>query len=127
MKLITTVLLIVTTLCSTQAIAQDYIALFKQKNFEEIEKALGPDVNIKIDSDRKIIGKSAVLAAIKKHFEGFEPLRIETKHKGSSAAAERDYLIAKLYDASDKGVRLFINLENSSTGRSICDIKFRTL
>lgn len=127
MKVIMTTIALLCTMITTQLIAQDYIALFKQKDFAAIEKVLGPDVNIKIDSNRKILGPSAVLAAIKQRLEGFAPVRIETKHKGSSEASERNYLIAKLYDANDVGIRLFINLENAATGRRICDIKIRTL
>ena len=106
---------------------QAYLDLLKDQNYTAIANALSEEVNLKINRDDKITGKSKVLPALKAKLKAFAPTRLETKHKGSSAESESDYLIAKLFNAKDEAIRVFVHLENSGNGRQICDIKLRSI
>lgn len=105
---------------------QSYLKLFKNLDFASIEASLTNDASLKINRGDKIAGKSKVMAALKSELNAFAPTSLETKHKGSSAESDSDYLIATIYNAKKEAMRIFVHLENSDSGRKICDIKFRS-
>ena len=98
---------------------------FKDKNFTEIQSMLLSDVTVKIDSNKKIEGNAESMAAIKKTLNSFSPIKMEMKHKGTSAKNEDNYMIAKFFNAQNETLRVFIHLENTSGGKKICDLRIR--
>ena len=105
---------------------QSYLKLFKNLDYAGIEASLTNEVSLKINRGDKIIGKSKVMAALKSELNAFAPTSLESKHKGSSAKPDNDYLIATIYNSKKEAMRIFVHLENSGSGRKICDIKFRS-
>ncbi len=122
---------IVTTLLAlgisfSSASAQSYLKLFENLDYAGLEASLINDASLKINRGDKIMGKTKVMTALKSELNAFAPTRLETKHKGSSAESDSDYLIATIYNAKKEAMRIFVHLENSDSGRKICDIKFRS-
>lgn len=104
---------------------QVQVKAFKNQDYTAIEAMLSPDVTVKVNSKTKITGKKKGLIAIKKALTAFSPTRMEMRHKGSAEAKDNNYLIAKLINADDEKMRVFIHLENGPNGKHICDIKIR--
>lgn len=108
-------------------VGQDFIELFKTQDYDELSLVLSQDVNLKMEDGTKVKGDAPVLSALKKRLTAFNPVSIETRHKGSSEERETDYIIAKLFNDEGAGIRMFIHLENTGDGRKICDVKLRDL
>ncbi len=104
--------------------AQVNMNAFKEKNISEIKSMLMSDVSLKIGSNKKIKGAEQAITAIRQTLNEFEPVKMEMKHEGSSMK-EDDYMIAKLVNAQNQTLRVFVHLENSTGGKKICDIKIR--
>lgn len=111
---------------STLVSAQNHIELFKNQDFEAISAQISQDVELKLDKE-KISGSTAVMKALQEKLTSFAPVKIETRHNGSSDEDGGDYQIGKLFNSAGEGLRLFVHLENSAEGRRICAIKLRSL
>lgn len=107
--------------------SQKTIELFKNQDYAAITAQLSEDVELKADKGTKIKGITAVAQTLKEKLTAFAPVRIETRHKGSSEEDAGDYQIGKLYNAQGEGLRLFVHLENTAEGRRICAIKLRAI
>jgi len=106
---------------------QKTIELFKNQDYAAITAQLSDDVELKANKGAKIKGITAVTQTLKEKLTAFAPVRIETRHEGSSEEDSGDYLIGKLYNTQGEGLRLFVHLENSAEGRRICAIKLREI
>jgi len=107
--------------------SQENLVAFKNQDYSTIDLLLSQDVTVKINKSDKVIGKQAGLAAIKTMLQAFNPIKIETRHRGRSAEQKSDYQIAKLINTDGAVIRMFIHFENSASGRKICDVKLRSL
>jgi len=105
--------------------AQSQFEIFKNQDYSAIEAMLSKDVSVKINSGSKIIGFKKGIAAIRRELSDFAPIRMESKHEGSSEANDDNYLIAKFFNAEGERMRIFIHLENSGNSKRICDVKIR--
>ncbi len=112
-------------LVSQVSTAQVNMKAFKEKDFSEIESMLLSDVSLKIGSKKKIKGANQAISVIRRTLDEFEPIKMEMKHKGSSSMKEDNYMIARLINAQNQTLRVFVHLENTASGKKICDIKIR--
>lgn len=106
---------------------QDYLKLFKSQDYSKISEVLSHDVKVKIDRNTRVSGRKDATIALKAFLTKFNPVKIEAKHKGSRINGNSNYIVGKLFNANNEGVRLFINLENGQNGKVICDLKVKTL
>lgn len=109
----------------SSAYSQDYHSILKNQEYTTLESMLSNDVSVKVGKSDKVKGKAAGIKAVKAALTSFNPVNAQSKHNGKSESSESDYLIVKLKNADGGSMRIFIHLENSASGRSICDIKIR--
>lgn len=126
-KIITTTIIFLSLTVSSISAQNQILKSLKNMDFPAISKLLSPEVQVKIDKNKKITGPTSGLNAIQNKLEAFRPIKMESKHKGSSETEGNDYLIAEFYNAANDRMRVFVHLENGSDGRRICDIKLRSL
>lgn len=107
--------------------SQKYLKLFKDQSFDKIAAVLSQDVKVKINRNKKTTGKEAGIVNLESFLKEFKPVRIESAHKGSEIRGDNNYIVGKLYNAKNEGIRFFINLENGQDGKVICDLKIRSL
>lgn len=105
---------------------QDYLATLKNQDYTTLESLLSNDVTVKVAKKDKVKGKADGILAIKEALSSFNPVNAESRHNGKSETAGNDYLIVKLKNTEGESMRIFIHLENSESGKRICDIKIRT-
>lgn len=105
--------------------AQNISDAFSNKDYAAINSLLSPTVSVKIGTGEKASGAAKGLKLIEKVLSEFQPVRLESRHKGSSEGADSDYLIVKLFNAENEGLRIFIHLESKGDSKHICDVKMR--
>ena len=126
-KIISTTIIFLSLTISSISAQNKILKSLQNMDFSAISKLLSPEVQVKIDKNKKTTGPASGLNAIQNKLEAFRPIKMESKHKGSSDIEGNDYLIAEFYNANNEKMRVFVHLENGSSGRRICDIKLRSL
>lgn len=107
---------------------QDVAQLLKNQDFDQFGLLLASDVRLKVDNGQRIKGDNAVLSALEKKLSAFVPTRIEKNHTGSSELADSDYIITKLYNDQNEGLRIFVHIAaDGESARKISEIKVRTI
>jgi len=120
-------ILVISFLCTNVLSGQNYLKLFKSQDYSQISKVFSQDVKVKIDRNTRVSGRDEGIAELKSFLRKFKPVKIESKHKGSNSNGDSNYVVGKLFNAKNEGVRFFINLENGQSGRVICDLKVKSL
>lgn len=106
---------------------QDIAQLLKQQDYNQLGLLLDSEARLKVDNGLRIKGSDAVLKALKSKLSAFNPTRIEKNHSGSSEVADSDYIITKLFNAQNDGLRVFVHIADHGSARKISEIKVRTL
>jgi hypothetical protein len=106
---------------------QDVAELLKNQDFDQIGLLLASDVRLKVDNGQRIKGVDAVLREMKRTLSAFAPTRIEQNHKGSSEVEDSDYIITKLYNNQNEGLRIFVHIADQASARKISEIKVRSI
>ncbi len=106
---------------------QDVAQLLKNQDFDQIGLLLSSDARLKVDNGQRIKGADAVLRGIEKTLSTFVPTRIEKNHKGSSEVEDSDYIITKLYNDQNQGLRIFVHIAEQGSSRKISEIKVRSI
>lgn len=127
MKYLIFSILIFTSFGSGALTAQDYLELIKTQEYDQVSKYLSQDINLKINRNKRVKGRKSSIAAIRKFLADFNPVRVESSHKGAKVRGDSNYIVGKLYNDKNEGIRVFINLENGQNGKVICDLKFKSL
>ena len=129
MRNLYTLLIVVGTFClySTGLGAQDFTALLKSGNYSELARHFDHEVNIEFKRDRQTLSREKAINAIKRRMKEFGPVKWETMHEGKSNGKEDNYIIAKVYNNKNKGLRIFMHIEEIDGEKKICSVRFRKL
>lgn len=112
---------------TTQLAAQNFIKLLKTGEYAELSEHFSETVKVELDRDKKRVSKERAIKMLQTRMEKFQPVKWETMHKGSSEDKNSGYLIAKVYNANNKGLRVFIHLEEGRSSKRISGIRIRRL
>jgi len=120
-------ILILTFLSTGLLSAQDFLEIIKNQDYEQISQYMSNDVSIKIDKNKRVKGNKVGVNSLRTYLTNFKPSKVESSHKGSEIRGDSNYIVGKLYNAKNEGIRVFINLENGQNGKVICDLKIKAL
>ncbi len=115
------------TLLGGEINGQEYFEYFKNQDFSIIAKHLDDQVNIQVNRDKRIVTKQTAIEILRNNISSFNPISWELMHEGSSEGKKGNYFIAKMYNTSEEGMRLFVHLDGQGKGQKIISIRLRKL
>lgn len=107
--------------------AQDFMDLLKNSDYKTLATHFDHEVNIEFKRDRQTLSKQNAIVEIEKRMTNFAPTSWEIMHKGKSDSTEENYVIAKIYNNKNEGLRIFMHIEVIDGTKKICSIRFRPL
>ena len=128
MKTISKVFFIIFTLgFVSNSYTQDYESLLKTKQFANIKQYMAEEVNVQFGQSKRLVSKEKAIQLLRQNLNEFGPVRWETLHQGASNEKNANYVILKLYNQDDEGVRLFLHLEESGQAKKITALRMREI
>lgn len=119
-------LLLILTL-SVTGYSQDFIQLLENGDYENLSHHLDTEINIEFNRNKETLSKSKAIELLSSKMSDFKPVKWEKMHRGNSSDKEDDYIITKIYNSNNEGLRLFIHIEEISGEKKICSMRFRKL
>lgn len=107
--------------------AQDFIALLEKADYKTLSVHMDDEVNVEINRDRQTLNRGDAIAKVRSKLKRFSPVKWEAMHQGKADNKEDNYLITKVYNSKDEGLRIFIHIEEIDGQKKICSIRFRKL
>lgn len=107
--------------------AQDYIKLLDSKDYSSIESHMNNKIVLEIDREKSQVSSAIAIKMMREKLGAFGPIKWESVHKGSSERDDAKYFIAKVYNSSGDGLRVFFHLESAGSVKKISSIRIRNL
>jgi hypothetical protein len=107
--------------------AQDYIKLLDSKDYSAVESHMNSKIVLEIDREKSQVSAATAAKMMREKLNAFGPKKWERVHKGSSKQDDANYFIAKVYNASGDGLRVFFHLESAGSAKKISSIRIRNL
>jgi len=126
-NIITTICLGLLLILNFNLSGQGYFDYFKAGDFEAIKVRLNDEVNIQINREKKTVSSQKAIEILKNQYNSFHPVKWEVLHLGESEDEDAKYFIAKMFNAQDEALRLFVHMEGNGASRKISSIRFRKL
>ena len=82
---------------------------------------------LEIDREKSQVSSATAAKMMKEKLNAFGPIKWERVHQGSSKQDDANYFIAKVYNASGDGLRVFFHLEFAGSAKKISSIRIRNL
>jgi len=76
---------------------------------------------------KSFVSKSKAIDMLEAELQSFNPSQWESMHQGTSDDKNASYLIAKVYNQENEGLRIFVHLEQEAGKRTISGIRIRKL
>lgn len=107
--------------------AQDYIKLMDSKDYAAVESHMNNKIVLEIDREKSQVSSTVAAKMMREKLDAFGPKKWERVHKGSSEQDDAKYFIAKVYNDSGDGLRVFFHLESAGSAKKISSIRIRNL
>lgn len=105
---------------------QDLIAMLSSESYDNMEKEMSPNVQMRMDDGSMVTGPAAVKKALKESLQSYGLKEVTAQHTGS-LDTEQDYHILRLSNHNAEEMRIFVHVMDTLEGRRIKDIKLRRL
>ena len=122
-------LLILTTviLSSSMSLAQDYMKILNDQDYDALSRYTNEKVNLEIDRNKSLETSSAAINALKAKLSDFKPTKWSSVHNGDSEKNDAKYFIAEVTNAGGGGLRVFFHLETVGDSKKISSIRIRDI
>lgn len=108
-------------------LAQDFIGLLEASDYKTLSYHMDHEVNVEFNRERQTLSRKDAVVSVKNKLKKFGPVKWEALHKGKADNREDNYLITKVYNSNNEGLRIFIHIEEIDGQKKICSIRFRKL
>lgn len=112
---------------SMNAYGQDFVKYLEDADFQGFSKHLNESVVLQFNREKETVSKAKATELIRQRINRFNPVKWELMHRGVSEQKQGRYVIAKMYNDKEEGMRLFIYLEGKEGNKKISSLRFRKL